>query len=210
MKVRVLMFGALAEQTAREDTFEIDEPTVAALLDAVGSRYPDAAAVLSRCAVAVNHEVAGAGRALEAADEVAILPPMSGGAVHVRITPSPGVPSFASAEAGGTTLFIGKVRGSCERGPVDRLEYSAYEAMAEKVLHTIAEEATERFGLTDVGIEHAIGPRRAGEETFVVACAAPHFTEGSDACRYVVAEVKRRAPIWKKEIGPWGERWVGL
>ena len=146
--------------------------------------------------------------------EVALLPPMSGGAIDVMLTAEPwvgrGLETVFAPEAGGTAVFVGTVRDMCDAGPVERLDYTAYDDMAVKVLHVIAAEAAGKWGLSGVAIEHAVGPRRVGEITFVVACAAAHRDEAFDACRYVVDEVKKRAPIWKKELGPWGERWVGL
>lgn len=210
MKVRVLMFGALAERAAREDTFDLIEPTAGDVLAAVTGRYPDAGDVVERCAVAVNQEIVDEDRVIGEGDEVALLPPMSGGGVHVKLTQEPAVPVRIPREAGGTAIFVGTVRGDCELGLVERLEYSAYAPMAENVLRQIADEATIKWDLCDVAIEHGVGKRAAGEVTFVVSCGAAHRDAAFDACRYVVDEVKRRAPIWKKEIGPWGERWIGL
>jgi MoaE-MoaD fusion protein len=215
VNVRVLMFGSLAEAAAKHDAFEVGPPaTAASILRAVGDRYPHARPILSRCAVAVNLEVVEQEHAVGEGDEIALLPPMSGGAeVSVALTAAPSVADALSAVAapgaGGTAVFVGTVRDASDAGPVSALDYSAYEEMAEKVLREIATEAAEKWGLHGVTVQHAIGPRAVGEITFVVACAAPHRDEAFDACRYVVDEVKRRAPVWKKESGPWGERWVG-
>lgn len=216
MKVNVLMFGALAEVTTKIDTFDVGpSATAAEVVAAVGERYPDARPILSRCSVAVNQEVVARAYAVGADDEIALLPPMSGGAaISVELTQAPSVAdalaAVAAPGAGGTALFVGRVRDSCDEGPVSRLEYSAYDAMAKTVITQIAREAVEKWSLLGVAVRHALGPRGVGEITFVVACAAPHRDDAFEACRYVVDEVKLRAPIWKKEIGPWGERWVGL
>ena len=216
MKVSVLMFGALAEATTKRDTFDVPATaTASVVMSAVGDRYPHARAILERCSVAVNREVVHTAHPIGEDDEVALLPPMSGGdAISVRLTPSPSVAdaldAVAADGAGGTALFVGTVRDSSDAGPVSSLEYSAYDEMAEKVLTEIAREATEKWGLLGVAVHHAIGPRSVGEVTFVVVCAAPHRDEAFDACRYMTDEVKRRAPVWKKERGPWGERWIGL
>jgi MoaE-MoaD fusion protein len=218
VKVQVLMFGALAEVTStRRDSFDLDaRVTAAQLIAVVADRYPRAADVLGRCAVAVNREVVQAEHRIASGDEVALLPPMSGGgaAISVSLTTTPSVDAALSAvaapRAGGTALFVGTVRDASDAGPVTALDYSAYDEMAEKVIREIACEAAQKWGLLGVAVQHAIGPRYVGEITFVVACAAPHRDEAFDACRYVTDEVKRRAPVWKKESGPWGERWVGL
>jgi molybdopterin synthase catalytic subunit len=210
------MFGALADAAAKHDTFEVPPPvTAGGVVTAVAERYPDARPILERCAVAVNLETVELEHRVSAGDEVALLPPMSGGAhVSVSLTPTPSVDAaltaIAAAAAGGTAVFVGTVRDACDAGPVSALEYTAYGDMAEKVIGDIAAEAVEKWGLIGVAVEHAVGVRTAGEITFVVACAAPHRDEAFDACRYVTDEVKRRAPVWKKELGPWGERWVGL
>lgn len=210
------MFGALADATAkRSDAFDLESPaTAASVVSAVAARYPHASDVLERCAVAVNLEVVEADHPVVSGDEVAVLPPMSGGAgISVGLSAAPSVvdalASVAASGAGGTAVFLGTVRDSSDAGSVTSLDYSAYDEMAQKAITEIAEEATERWGLLGVAVRHAIGPRDVGEITFVVACAAPHRDEAFDACRYVTDEVKRRAPVWKKERGPWGERWVG-
>ena len=82
--------------------------------------------------------------------------------------------------------------------------------MAEEVLRQIAEEAAAKWPLQGVAIEHGVGDLRVGDVTVVVACSAPHRDDAFEACRYAIDEVKRRAPIWKKESGPGGGRWIGL
>ncbi len=216
MRVRVLMFGALAEAAAKEDVVDLPEGATADdVVAAVRRRYPPAAGVLDRVCIAVNQEVVTGDHAVNAADEVALLPPMSGGArITTRLSTDPSVPSvlaeIAEPTAGATVLFVGTVRSSSDAGPVDRLEYTAYDSMAESVMSQIGQEAADKWGLIGVAIEHGVGSRVAGETTFVVACAAPHRDEAFEGCRYIVDEVKRRVPIWKKECGPWGERWIGL
>ncbi len=211
----MLMFGALAEVARREDAVDVDTPaTVADVVDAIRARYPAASPVVDRCRVAVNLEIVDASCAVSPADEVAIMPPMSGGTVWVRLSAEPSVVdamrAVTSDAAGATVTFTGTVRDACELGPVERLVYSAYDAMATKVLEAIATEAIAKWSLDAVAIDHAVGDRPAGTITFVVACAAARRDEAFEATRYVTDEVKRRAPIWKKEIGPWGARWVGL
>jgi molybdopterin synthase catalytic subunit len=209
------MFGALAEAAARDEEFDLeDEATAGDVLRAVVDRYPAAEAIVARCAVAVDEVVVPLDHAIRASSDVAVLPPASGGSVDVRLTPEPwvgrAIEAVSMLGAGGTAVFVGTVRDRCDAGAVERLEYSAYDTMAEKVMAEIANEAMEKWTLLSVAIEHGIGSREVGDITFVVACAAAHRDEAFDACRYITDEVKRRAPIWKKEIGPWGRRWVGL
>ena len=215
MNVVVLMFGALADRAAKQDTFDLPQPASAGdVVAAVRSRYPDASDVLERCSVAVNRQTVDRAHVVGEGDEVALLPPVSGGTIYTGFSPSPSIESVltevASPVAGGTVSFIGTVRDTCDRGAVTKLEYSAYKPMAAQTLVDIAIEAADKWALECVGIQHAIGDVMAGAVTFIVVCSAPHRDEAFDACRYVVDEVKRRAPIWKKEVGPWGTRWVGL
>jgi molybdopterin synthase catalytic subunit/molybdopterin converting factor small subunit len=212
MRVRVLMFGALADALRREDDFDVDGSTAEDVVAAVRTRHPEVAELLERCSVAVNQEVVPRSHVVSADDEFALLPPSSGGAVHIALTDAPSVDSALAAvrdpSSGGTVVFVGSVRDSSDVGPVEELDYSAYRGMAEKVMSEIAAEAIEKWGLSGVAIEHSVGVRAAGDITFVVVCAAAHRDEAFDACRYVVDETKRRVPIWKKERGPWGERWL--
>jgi molybdopterin synthase catalytic subunit/molybdopterin converting factor small subunit len=217
MRIRVRMFGALAESAGRggEELDLPDDATAAEVLQAVGDRHPDASGILGRISVAVNREVVPLERRVGPDDEVALLPPVAGGApivVGLRERPSvdEALEAVSSPGAGGTVAFVGTVRDRSELGAVERLEYSAYAEMAERVLRDIAEEATVKWPLQGVAVLHAVGDLRVGDVTVVVACSAPHRGEAFDACRYAIDEVKRRVPIWKKEAGPAGERWVGL
>jgi molybdopterin converting factor subunit 1 len=216
VRVSVRMFGALAERAGR-DTDELDLPdgaTAAEVIDAVGGRHPDAAGILPRIQVAVNLEVVEGDHRIDPGDEVALLPPVAGGQgrTTVGLRPSPSVEealaAVAAPDAGGTVVFVGTVRA--EEGLVEHLEYSAYPEMAERVLREVAEEAAAKWDLAGVAVLHAVGDLPVGEGTVVVACSAAHRAEAFEACRYVIDEVKRRTPVWKKEVGPGGERWVGL
>lgn len=215
MKIRVRMFGSLAQSTGmREDTIDVrDGGSGSDLVDVLGARYPAAAAVLERVSVAVNLEVVPLDRTLDPSDEIALLPPVSGGAhVTVGLREHPSVDealdAVSSSEAGGTAVFVGTVRDHSDAGAVERLEYDAYEEMAVTVMADIATEAMAKWGLAAVAILHAFGSFGVGENTMVVACSAAHRAEAFDACRHIVDEVKARVPVWKRESGPWGERWL--
>lgn len=213
MKLRVRMFGALAERAGAEEEV-LDVPAAATatdVVDAIGVRHPDAAGI--RLQVAVNLEVVPGDHRIAPDDDVALLPPVAGGQAHVvvglRDRPSveEAMAVVAHPDAGGTVAFVGTVRA--EGGRVDRLEYSAYDEMAEVILRRVADEAAAAWPLHGVAIFHAVGDLPVGEATVVVACSAPHREEAFEACRFAIDEVKRRATIWKKEVGPAGERWVG-
>lgn len=216
MNVRVRLFGGLADRAGTgEETVSLgDGGTAGDVLEAVARRHPSFSWIAGTLQVAVNLEVVPAEHPVRAGDEVALLPPVAGGAARIAVglreRPSveEALEAVASPEAGGTVAFVGTVRSDGAR--VDRLMYSAYEAMAERVLREVAEEAAVKWPLEGVAVLHAAGDLAVGERTVVVACSAPHRAEAFEACRHVIDEVKRRVPIWKKEVGPEVERWIGL
>jgi molybdopterin synthase catalytic subunit len=220
VKVRVRLFGALAERAASADgVLELSNGATAGhVVQTIRVRHPETAGLLAQVSLAVNLEVVAADHPLVDDDEVALLPPVAGGQVRVYVGIREGSPSVeealkavATPEAGGTVAFLGTVRDhSEEMRRVERLEYSAYREMAEKILREVAEEATRRWPLSGVAVLHGVGVLSIGDHTVVVACSSAHRGEAFEACRFVIDEVKRRAPIWKKEVGPGGERWVGL
>jgi molybdopterin synthase catalytic subunit len=219
MKVRVRLFGALAERAGvGEETVDLAEGARAAdALRDMTARHPDTAAIAARISVAVNLEVVPPEHPLAEGDEVALLPPVAGGAprVLVGLREEPlrveeALAAVAAPGAGGTVVFLGTVRDASDGAAVERLEYSAYAGMAERTMREVAEEAAAKWPLEGVAILHATGDLPVGAPTVVVACSAPHRGEAFEAARYAIDEVKRRVPIWKKEVGPAGDRWVGL
>jgi MoaE-MoaD fusion protein len=216
VRVRVRLFGALADRAGRdEDVVDVSEgATATEVVDAVGTRHPAAAGLVGHLRVAVNLEVVPGERRIAPGDEVALLPPVAGGegrivtGLHARLSVGEALDAVSDPDAGGTVVFVGTVRS--EGGRVEHLEYSAYEEMAERILRDIAMEATQKWGLAGVAILHGVGRLAVGDRTVVVACSAAHRGDAFDACRYAIDEVKRRAPIWKAEVGPAGRRWVGL
>ncbi|HYU56766.1 MAG TPA: molybdenum cofactor biosynthesis protein MoaE [Actinomycetota bacterium] len=220
MRVRVRLFGALAERAGLPEV-GLDLPPGATAADACHAAlrpYPTAAGLAEHVSIAVNLEVVPGPHRLNEGDEVGLLPPVAGGADGPRILtglrpggpdPAEALAAVTAARAGGIVAFIGSVRTE-DDWPVEALEYSAYDEMADRVLTEIAAEVAEKWPLEAVAIVHATGRLPVGAVTFVVACAAPHREEAFAACRHAVEEVKRRAPIWKREVGPHGARWVGL
>ncbi|HLI56709.1 MAG TPA: molybdenum cofactor biosynthesis protein MoaE [Actinomycetota bacterium] len=221
MRVRVRMFGALTSAVGAADEYlELPEGATAGdLVDLVGDRYPGAAPILQRVSVAVNLETESRDHPLADGDEVALLPPVAGGAgakvtTGVRadaISIDEVMDLVASPDAGGTVVFVGTVRNQSEDwGDVDHLDYSIYREMAEPLLARVAEEAADRWPLNGMCILHRVGSLPVGEQTVVVAASAPHRQEAFEAARYGIDEVKRRIPVWKLEIGPDGQRWIGV
>ena len=105
----------------------------------------------------------------------------------------------AGDERGAITLFLGTVRNSNEGRAVDGIDYSAYEAMAAAEMSRIVGEASERFAGAEIALEHRIGALRVGDVSVAIACAHAHRTPALDANRYVIEQLKRRVPIWKRE-----------
>jgi molybdopterin converting factor subunit 1 len=216
MNVRVRLFGAVAERVGRsEETVAVPHGATAGdILRVVVERHPGAADLARHLAVAVNLEVVPPEHGVDRDDEVALLPPVAGGSTRILVglrqhpQAEEALDAVAAPDAGGTVVFVGSVRA--EGGAVERLDYSAYDAMAERILREIAEEAASKWPVHGVAVLHGVGRLEVGARTVVVACSSGHREEAFEACRHVIDEVKRRVPIWKKEIGPGGERWIGL
>lgn len=129
------------------------------------------------------------------------------------LTRNPIDPAVLLAEVGGpgrggTTLFVGSVRQSPEDGPVVEIDYTAYEPMAEAEFERILREASDRWPEARIAARHRLGVVPLGEASVVVAAAAPHRGQSFDACRWVIEEVKRRLPVWKRErLADGAEQW---
>jgi molybdopterin synthase catalytic subunit len=118
------------------------------------------------------------------------------------------IAGLKSRSTGGVVSFLGVVRGESKGKPVEHIEIEVYEEMAERELEAIRREAIDQFGIEEVAIVHRYGSLKASENILLVVVASAHRTEAFEACRYVIDEIKRRVPIWKKEVTPEGEWWV--
>lgn len=119
------------------------------------------------------------------------------------------VAEVASAQCGGTCVFLGTVRDGPEERGVKAIEYSAYEEMVEGEFGRLVTDARSRWPAVRIAVRHRLGTIAAGEASIAIATAAPHRAEAFEACRYVIEEVKRRVPVWKKELRTDGsEVWV--
>ena len=116
--------------------------------------------------------------------------------------------SLRKRSVGGVVFFVGVVREDSAEGPVSSMDIEVYPEMAAKQLEAIRGEAIDRFGVEDVHVVHRYGSLKASENIVLVAISAAHRGEAFDACRYVIDELKRRVPIWKREHTPSGARWV--
>jgi MoaE-MoaD fusion protein len=202
MVVHVRLFAALRER-AGSDRLELDLPDGALVSDALAA-VEDLAADLP-LVLAVNREYAAREQPLAPGDELALIPPVSGGAAtapHVAVRSEPlSLDVLAAAvrdpRAGAVVTFSGVTR------EVDHLDYEAYAEMAADQIEAIVAGAIERHGLTAAAAEHRIGRVARSEASVIVAASAPHRAEAFAGAREIIDEIKRRAPIWKREEGEW-------
>jgi molybdopterin synthase catalytic subunit len=202
MHVRVRLFAVLRER-AGADEIELDLPDGAVVRDALErmQTLTDGVPVV----MAVNHEYADASAPLSSGDELALIPPVSGGSVgsvHVRVADGPLAlePLIAlvrDPRAGAVVSFQGVTREVAE------LDYEAYAPMAERKIAEIVAAAIDRYGLTAAAAEHRIGVVPLSEPSVVVAVSAPHRDAAFAGARKIIDEIKAQAPIWKKEEGEW-------
>jgi molybdopterin converting factor subunit 1 len=210
VEVTVRLFAMLRERAgAPELTLEL--PDGARVSDALASEPLAALADGIPLVMAVNREYADGERVLDSGDELALIPPVSGGstaaAPWVRVSEEPlSVDALAARvrdpRAGAVVTFSGVTRA------VERLEYEAYAEMAEERMRAIAGDALERHGLCAVALEHRVGEVPLSEPSVIVAVSAAHRGEAFAGAREIIDRVKAEAPIWKKEIEGGDERWV--
>jgi molybdopterin converting factor subunit 1 len=208
MEVTVRLFAMLRDRAGSPElTLELPD----------GARVGDALAELHGLAeglplvMAVNREYADEERVLDPGDELALIPPVSGGEAHaapwVRVSSEPlSLDTVAERvrdpRAGAVVTFQGVTR------EVERLEYEAYAEMAEERLVAIAADAVERHGLCAAAVEHRVGEVPLSDPSVIVAASAPHRGEAFAGAREIIDRVKAEAPIWKKEIEGGEQRWV--
>jgi MoaE-MoaD fusion protein len=211
VKVAVKLFAGLRERagTGGRQVELPDGATVAAVWQALGLGEEPTGLLYAR-----NRAYVQADEALVDGDEVALIPPVSGGADDVRLTPEPlslegAVRAASSDEAGAVATFLGTARRHSRGRTVLYLDYEAYEDMAAELLAGLAAELRERHGLTGIALHHRVGRVDIGEPSVVIAVSAPHRAEAFAACREAIETLKTSIPLWKKEVYEGGEEWIG-
>ncbi len=209
MRVTVRLFAGLRER-AGISARELDLPAGATVAD-VWPRL-DLDEEPAGLLYAVNQRYADRGTELTDGDEVALIPPVSGGGFRLSAEPlslDAVVGEVGDDEAGAIATFVGTTRVRSRGRRVVHLEYEAYEGMAEKVMATLADELQRQYDLCGVAIHHRIGRVAIGEASVVIAVSAPHRQEALAACRDAIDRLKVEVPLWKKEVYEGGEEWIG-
>ncbi len=192
MQVRVLFFGVLKDLTGR----------VSALKGVLGS-----------IAISVNQEYAGADAKLHSGDEVALLPPVSGGSpiakiVREAIDTEAVLAQIKRPDDGAAVVFEGVVRNHSRGRRTLYLEYEAYEEMALRQMESLAAQALSQFHIRDAAIVHRVGRLEIGEISVLIVVASAHRAAAFDACRWLIDTLKHTVPIWKKEYFEDGAVWA--
>jgi molybdopterin converting factor subunit 1 len=231
MRVRVLFFGMLKEMVGKSaDTIELpDDASVADILKQYGSQFPRLQAVLPSLALAVNQQYASPGTKLKSDDEVAMLPPVSGGSdspsreasaqqpaslrrfasiVRQAIDTQQTLTAIKRPEDGAAVVFEGVVRNQTRGRGTLYLEYEAYEEMALQQMESLAKQSLGQFRIRDVALIHRLGHIEIGETSVLIVIASAHRAAAFEACRWLIDTLKRTVPIWKKEYFEDGAVWA--
>lgn len=221
MRVRVLFFGQLKDIVglSQDDAELSDGARVEDLFERYGRQFPKLAEFRPSIAASVNQEYAGWRAPLSSGDEVAFLPPVSGGQQTAtsedvfRLTREPIrshelAESLKAPEDGALVVFDGFVRDNFRGKKTLYLEYEAYESMAYSKLREIGAQIREKFSVHRIAIVHRLGRLEIGETSVWIAVSSPHRAAAFDACRFAIDTLKRSVPIWKKEYFAGGAVWA--
>jgi molybdopterin synthase catalytic subunit len=205
--VSVRLFAGLRERAGWserkvEDVARVDEvwPRLG-----LGAEPPGLLYAVNKAYVERDHELADG-------DEVALIPPVSGGSFSLTDEPlrvEPVVREVEADDAGAVATFVGTVRRRSRGRDVVYLEYEAYEGMAEAEMERIARELEDRYDLCSIAIHHRTGRVEIGEASVVIAVSAPHRHDALAACKEAIDTLKGTVPLWKKEVYRDGSEWIG-
>jgi molybdopterin synthase catalytic subunit/molybdopterin converting factor small subunit len=206
VRVTVRLFAGLRERAGWSER-EVEAGCVADVWQALGlGEEPDG------LLYAVNRRYAERDAALAEGDEVALIPPVSGGAFRLSGEPlslDRAIDEVRSESAGAIATFTGTTRSESRGRSVQHLDYEGYEGMAEDVMEEIAGELRNRYELCEIAIHHRVGRVEVGETSVVIAVSARHRQDALAACRDAIDSLKERVPLWKKEVYESGEEWIG-
>ena len=219
MRVRVLFFGQLKEIIGvPEESAELSEGAkLEDLFERYGRRFPKFAEFRPSVAASVNQEYAGPRTALANGDEVAFLPPVSGGEndnadifrlIRKPIDAQEIVDALKAPEDGALVVFDGFVRDNFRGQKTLYLEYEAYEAMAWAKIREVGAQIRQKFPIRRLAIVHRLGRLEIGETSVFIAVSSAHRAAAFDACRYAIDTLKRTVPIWKREFFTGGAVWA--
>jgi len=223
MRVHVIFFGALKDLLAREsETIEVVEPmTASQLVERYAAMAPQFARFAGSLAIAVNREYAAASHILRDGDEVALLPPVSGGsqgdehpqASQVRLQREPiDAPALThllkNGADGAIVAFDGIVRDNTRGRRTLYLDYEAYETMALEQMRALVADAKQRFTVREIVLVHRLGRLQVGETSVWIGVASAHRAPAFEACRWIIDTLKKTVPIWKKEFFEDGAVWA--
>ncbi len=215
MKVDVRLFALYRERAGTERlTLDLhDRATLDEAVKEIRARFPQLAPPTVEIVAAVNAEYAEGDTALKEGDQIALIPPVSGGSPMVVITYDALDPDEVTAKVrketnGAVVTFLGTTRLYAEGRKVLHLEYEAFTEMALKKLEEIRAQLQQEWAIEDIAISHRIGRVDIGEISLVVAVASPHRYEAFMACHQAVDRLKVMVPIWKKEYFEGGYHWV--
>jgi molybdopterin synthase catalytic subunit/molybdopterin converting factor small subunit len=219
MNVQVRLFAS-AREAAGVGHLLLELPEGATVRDAIAAitTLHPLVGEIRQMVIARDREYVGLDSQLAEGSELALIPPVSGGAVagreRILVSPSPlsvdaAIDAVRGADAGGIVVFLGTVRDASRGKRVRHLEYEAYAEMAEDVMEKLAAELQERHDLCAVAIHHRFGRLEIGEASVVIAVSAPHRQAALDACREAIDTLKETVPLWKKEVYEGGEEWIG-
>lgn len=220
--VTIKLFAMIKDKAGRDELLlDVTDSTVTELLQHIAREIPALGGIVSArtVRVSINSEFASLHAVVRDGDEVALMPPFSGGDTDgpqpIRIQKEPfsvddeiGRIKGVSQSIGAVVTFLGTTRDVSRGKQVSKLDFEHYPGMAEKKLAEIRKRAIKDYGIVDVTIIHRTGTLPVGENIVLIVVAAEHREEAFNACRFCIDELKRITPIWKRETTPDGEVWV--